>query len=41
MSDFKAINKLLPSASHMGLTEEYGNFSEAVEFWWESGHECL
>lgn len=45
MSDFRAINKLLPPASHMGLIEEgYGDFHKqliVVGFSWESGCECL
>ena len=34
MSDFRAINKLLPPASHMGLIEEYGDFSQATDCSW-------
>lgn len=34
MPDFKAINKLLPSASHMGLIEEHGDFSQATDACW-------
>lgn len=34
MSDFRAINKLLSPANHMGLIKEYEDFSQADDCCW-------